>query len=43
MEPVAARLATPAAKSGAIVESAPTDIWGLEPSRAKSTVPAMKA
>jgi hypothetical protein len=33
----------PTANSGAIVESAPTDICGLEPSSANSTVPATKA
>ena len=32
--PARARWATPAAKSGAMVESAPTDICGLEPRRA---------
>ncbi len=41
--PAKARWATPAAKSGAMVESAPTDICGLEPRRANTTVPAMKA
>ena len=34
---------SPTAKSGAIVESAPTDICGFEPSSANSTVPATKA
>ena len=41
--PVRARADTPAAKSGAIVESAPTEICGFEPKSAKSTVPATKA
>jgi len=33
----------PTANSGAIVESAPTDICGLEPNSANITVPATKA
>ena len=36
-----ARWAIPAAKSGAMVESAPTDSCGAEPSTANATVPAM--
>ena len=35
--------ATPTANSGAIVESAPTDICGLDPSSANITVPATNA
>ena len=42
-DPVAASPPTPTANSGAIVESAPTDSCGLEPSSANSTVPAMNA
>lgn len=34
---------TPTANSGAIVESAPTDICGLDPIAANKTLPAMKA
>ena len=41
--PLAAKLATPTANRGAIVESAPTDMRGLEPSSANRTVPATKA
>ena len=42
-DPVRARADTPAAKSGAIVESAPTDICGFEPKKAKRTDPATNA
>ncbi len=42
-EPEAASAATPAANSGAIVESAPTDTRGLVPSSANSTLPATNA
>jgi hypothetical protein len=41
--PARATAATPVAITGAIVESAPTDIWRLAPNRAMSTDPAMKA
>jgi hypothetical protein len=41
--PTAARVATVAAIAGAMVESAPTDIWGLCPKMAKTTDPAMNA
>lgn len=34
---------TPTTNSGAIVESAPTDIWRLDPSAANKTFPAMNA
>ena len=34
--------AMPAANSGAMVESAPTDSWGAEPRSANATVPATK-
>lgn len=42
-EPVEARRATPTANNGAMVESAPIDSCGLEPSSANTTVPATKA
>ena len=42
-EPIGARWAIPTANSGAIVESAPTDICGFDPSIANSTVPATNA
>ncbi len=42
-DPESARWETPTANKGAIVESAPTDICGFDPSMAKITVPAMKA
>ena len=41
--PTAAIPATPAAKIGAIVESAPTDIWRLDPKIAIARPPQMKA
>ena len=41
--PVAATAATPAANTGAMVESAPTDNRGWRPKRAKTSEPAMKA
>ncbi len=41
-EPVGEMRAIPAANSGAMVESAPTDSWGADPSTANAMVPAMK-
>ena len=43
VEPIGARCAIATANSGAIVESAPTDICGFDPSIANSTVPAKNA
>ncbi len=41
--PAAARPATPAARAGEIVESAPTDIWRLGPRTAMNSDAAMNA
>ena len=41
--PDTATVATPAARTGAMVESAPTDTWRLRPSTANSTDPERNA
>lgn len=42
VEPVTARCANATAKSGAMVESAPTETMGFEPTGVKASVAAMK-